>query len=157
MSTVIQESFSTSIRETIQSMCGVEIIPEGNFQNESSEISILGVASMINFSGKRKGRVMLDMEDSLAIKLASSLIGEDYTTTRNTMVLAAVSEINNIFSGSAMTIINNQLGLSLWMAPPVVMTGKNVIVCIPKIDSMSLKFKTPHGILRINVAMEGEG
>ena len=70
------------------------------------------------------------------------------------MVMATVSEMNNIISGKAIAPLNNDLGIKLWMSPPYVFSGENPIICIPKLNSASLSYTTKYGKLKFNIAFE---
>jgi chemotaxis protein CheX len=147
--------FLHSTQNMIQQMAGIIVTPEGDFYEEKNDLVSLGVASLVSFGGKMKGRLLLDMEPSLALAFANVINGENYTSDREFMVLMSIAELNNIVAGDANTLINNQFHLNLRLAPPVVFAGKGTIIRIPKIASQSIGCMTPHGRLKVNIAFEG--
>jgi len=151
----LYQIFGTSAKDIIKEMLGLDIRGMDTLEQEPGEISSMGVSSIITFAGTRKGRLLVDMEPSLALYVANTLLGEEYDDIKDRMVLSTVSEINNIVSGDAITKLNNKLSMGLRLAPPIVFTGQDVIISIPKITSLSSWGDTDHGKIRINVAWEG--
>jgi chemotaxis protein CheX len=147
--------FAKSVRDMIQQMANIEVGLEGDFHDEHEELISLGVASVISFAGKIKGRLVLDMEPALALAFAGKLNGRNYPSEREVMVLMSVSELNNIVAGDANTYLNNQFHLSLRLAPPVVFAGNQAIIHTPRIPSSSLFCQTQYGKLKVNVGFEG--
>ena len=79
-----------------------------------------------------------------------------FTSVKDNLVLATISEMNNIISGDGLTILNNSYNLGLRLAPPIVFTGKGTVICIPKIHPNSIDFMSPkYGKLKLNIAFEG--
>ncbi len=151
----LYQPFLKLARETVQSMANLKLDVVGAVNSESEEIVSMGVTSIITCTGKMKGRCMLDFEPELALALAQNITGTAYTNVKDPMVLATVSELNNIISGGAISSLNNAYGLNLWLAPPIVFSGKNCIICIPKLASASINCTTLYGKLKINIAFEG--
>lgn len=147
--------FLKSIRGIMPQMSNISLEPAGGFYTENDDIESYGVSSIITFAGKIKGRLLIDMENGLALAIAENLTGTRYDNVRTFMVLASISEINNIISGDAITVLNNQYSLGLRLAPPIVFTGKDAMISIPKIPSVSLNCITEFGKLKLNVAFEG--
>jgi chemotaxis protein CheX len=157
MDTRLLTAFTENLTTTFMKMAEIQIMPVGEIYKENSDISSLGVTCIVSFAGKMKGRLLLDMESGLAIQIAKNIIGEDFDNPKDDMVLAAISEINNIISGGAITLINNVFLLSLRLSPPIVFAGKGVVISIPKINSMSNIYTTKYGNLKVNIAFEGGG
>ncbi len=135
-------------------MADLDLKVEGALQAETDEIVTLGVVSVINFTGKLKGRVVLDMEPGVAIAATQNITSITYNSETNKMVLATIAEVNNIICGIAITPINNALKLKLWMSPPYVFAANNAVICIPKLSSTSLNISTLYGKMRLNMAFE---
>jgi chemotaxis protein CheX len=147
--------FAKSVQEMIQQMAGIEVTVEGNFYDEKEELISLGVSSVISFTGKIKGRLVIDMESALALAFANKINGRKFTSEREIIVLMSVSELNNIVAGDANTYLNNQFKLGLRLAPPFVFAGNNAIIQTPRIPSASINCKTEYGKLKVNVGFEG--
>jgi Predicted inhibitor of MCP methylation, homolog of CheC len=151
----LTQPYFDSAQEVIQDMAGIKIEAGGYFYPDHNDIFSYGVASIITFMGKIKGRLLLDLDPQLAIEIARSINDEEFTNTKEFMVLTTISEVNNVIAGKANTYLNNTFSLGLRLAPPIVFTGKKPIVCIPKINSESIDCYSKHGRIRINVAFEG--
>ena len=154
MSMQLSNPFIDSVKKILLEMAGIEVAVTGAIGSDNDAVASYGVTSMVSCAGKIKGRLMLDMEQSLAVAIAQNITGIYYTSAKEYMVLASVSEVNNIIAGDAITAINNRFGLGLRLAPPIVLSGKDVVVSIPRLSSSSLDCKTKYGKLKINVAFE---
>lgn len=137
-------------------MAGFELKLEPQGGAEDQEVLSLGTTSVISFSGPgHKGRLLLDFEPKAAIETAKLVTGEMYQSVKEPMVLASISEINNIIAGSATTAINNSYNTGIRLAPPFIFCGSNVIVSMPKVKSLTAEGVTPYGKVRLNIAFEG--
>lgn len=148
------KSFVNSIKDIMMQMANIKLEPQGDFTIGNDEIISYGFSSIIAYTGKIKGRLLIDMEQSLALAIAKNITGTDYASEREAMVLAAISELNNITAGDSITKLNNGFSLGLRLAPPIVFTGKDIVICVPKIDSLSMEFAALQGKLRLNIAFE---
>ncbi|MGE5582301.1 MAG: chemotaxis protein CheX [Bacillota bacterium] len=151
----LTQPYIDSTVSVLKDMADVEVEISGYFYPESDDIISYGVSSIITFMGKIRGRLVLDMDPELALKIAGNINSEEYKTAKDINVLTSISELNNIVAGHANTYLNNNYSLGLRLAPPVVFTGKKPIICIPKITSESIDCYTKFGRLRVNVAFEG--
>jgi len=146
--------FIRSVSDTFALMAGIRVEVLNAFGTESYEFESLGITSVIHYTGKIRGRFLMDMEPGLALTAAQNITGVLYGSIRDSMVLATVSELNNIISGSAISALNNEYQLGIWLSPPYVFTGKSCLIALPKMMSASMDCRTLHGRLKINVAFE---
>ena len=151
----IDQVFFESTRSILKEMAGISLERQDQEAEDIKEITSLGVTSIIAFAGKKKGRLVIDMEKELALTIGKNLMMEEYESERDPMVLAAVSELNNTIAGDANTKLNNEHNWSLRLAPPVVMAGKDAIISIPKLPSVTIRGNTSYGSIQMNVAFEG--
>lgn len=155
MDTTFITAFTDNTITTFEKMADIKLIPEGEVYTDNSDITSLGITSIISFAGKGKGRLVLDMEANLALQIAKNIIGEDFNTVRDEMLLATIGELNNTIAGAAITDINNAFSMSLRLSPPIEFTGRDIVIAIPKLNSMSNTYRTEYGKLKINIAFEG--
>ena len=146
--------FTLSIWNTLSSMSSMLFSPEGNFYTNQGDLNSFGATVVVGFSGKIKGRFLIDLEGKLAIELAAKLNGENYNSIKDPMVIATLSEIGNITAGDAITAINNEFSYGLRLVPPVVFLGDNMVVGLQNMESYTMDFKNGCGKLKINVAFE---
>ena len=154
MGVQLYDPFINSVKQIFKQMANMEVSLKGAFGSESDEIVSYGVTSIINYTGKVKGRFLLDMEPGVALAAAQNVTGMGYESVKDIMVLATISEMNNIIAGGAISTLNNLYSLGLWLAPPFVFTGKDAVICIPKVSSASVDCTTLYGKLKVNVAFE---
>lgn len=147
--------FANSAKEMIKQMTGIEVMIDDNFYSENEELVSFGISTIISFSGKVKGRLLLNLDPELALAIANKINQANYNAVSELMVLASISELNNIIAGDANTVLNNQYNLGLRLAPPIVFAGENTLIGIPKIASISINGQTEYGKLQVNIAFEG--
>ena len=70
--------FQDSIQEIFAEMTGIELVQQGEIYDDDNEISSLGVASILNFSGAFKGRFLIDMEEGVALQAAEYLFDSSF-------------------------------------------------------------------------------
>jgi len=149
------EPFLNSAREITRQMTKLNISWAEESFEEENEVFINGVVSIITFAGKIKGRFLLGIDADTALDMARDITGESVESLKDQMALAVISEMNNIIAGDAITFLNNKLNLGLRLAPPVVMSGKDLIIAIPKLKSYSTKGYVGSGNITVNIAFEG--
>ena len=149
------QPFVNSVQNIVMQMADLEVEVKSDLYAENEDLVSLGVTSIINFIGNIKGRLLLDMEPALAMQIAKNINQEDFESVKDMLVMASISEMNNIIAGDANTTLNNEFELKLRLAPPIVFTGKNAIISIPRIPSVSIDCNTTAGRLKVNIAFEG--
>lgn len=153
----LYKPFIESTANIIGQMTGLHIDLSDQVCEEGQEISSLGVTSIVTFAGVRRGRFLIDMVPELAIKITNNITGVEYKDVREYDVLTSIAELNNIIAGDAITVLNDELKLSLRLAPPIVLCGKEPIISIPKLSSVTIHGSSDHRDLKINIAFEKEG
>ena len=148
------QPFVNGVRNVLKKMANIEVTANEEAYEEKNEIQSKGVTSIISFSGKTKGRFLIDMEPSTAIYLASKINAGSFDTEKDQLVLSTISELNNIIAGDGLTDINNKFLMRLRLVPPVVFAGDEALVCLDKIPSESVNINTECGKIRINIAFE---
>lgn len=146
--------FASSIQNTINGMSDIKFSPVSDFYSIQGDLLSLGAVVAVGFSGKMKGRLIIDFENTTAIKLAGKISGEEFTNIKDSMVIATLSEIGNVAAGDAVTAINNRFFYSLRVVPPVVFVGEDMVVGLHNMESYTMDFDSEYGKLRINVAFE---
>ncbi|OPJ55198.1 response regulator [Clostridium oryzae] len=117
-----------------------------------------GVSVIMGIIGKYSGRMILDISLETAEKLAAVLLRRQPKSEEE--ALNVMSEIANMFSGSACSMINKKNKLfGLRVAPPTTLHGESINILKAKLeDTYSANVKTQFGELSINVGFNrGEG
>jgi chemotaxis protein CheX len=108
-------------------------------------------ASMIEITGDIEGRVIFDVEDSAAMKLACSLAGMELDYDPE-LVRESVSELANMVIGNAVTSLNDQ-GFSFHVHPPVDHSSVTGFRGSEDVEALVMDFVSPVGSVVMNVAI----
>ena len=144
-----------SARRIIYEMTGIKISIVGGVKADADEFGSYGIASVLTFAGKIKGRLVIDISPELAKQMYFNMMEEKQDNIKDRMLLATISEMNNTIAGDANTKLNNEYNLSLRLAPPIVFSGQKILVATAKIKSVIVECKTEYGNLRLNLAFVG--
>lgn len=157
MNPKLTNPFLVSTKLMIEQMASVQVETEGDFYEQSGDIASYGVTALINFAGALKGRLLLDLQPSLAKEIVKKVMGETHDDMKDPTFMGMVGELSNIIGGDALTNLNNQQPLNLRLSSPAVLFGRDMIISIPKIQSSTINLTSNHGKMRINVAFERGG
>jgi chemotaxis protein CheX len=78
----------------------------------------------IGVTGEAKGHVLFGFHEDVALKLVSAMMGGFTVTQMDEMSKSAISELGNMISGNASTILYNQ-GVMIDITPPQVISNPN--------------------------------
>lgn len=141
--------------KNLKDMLGFEV-NTGGMEPETDEFTSQGYTVLVGFTGGWKGRLILDMPGETAMKMASAMTGEPYSSAGDEEVLLSGAELGNIIGGNAITEINNSNpGLQIRLTPPSVFTGVGMTMFNARVNSSSLVVNTDVGPVKVNVAVEG--
>ena len=85
---------------------------------------VMGVAALVGLAGDVEGRVLIDMSQDSAIKIASKMNSEDLTEMDD-LVKATINELANMITAKAVTKLFD-LGFKFDLTPPSIITGENM-------------------------------
>jgi len=156
MNMEICNAFLESTVDILKEMAEIKALPEGDYNFEDNEINIRGVCSLISFDGKFKGRLLIDMEWETALAIVKNTVGIQYELENKMPILSAVAEFNNTIAGDAVTNINNKYGYGLRLSSPAALAGRDVLICLDKIQSCSVVCNTSVGDIKLSMAFEWE-
>lgn len=103
------------------------------------EISLLEdhIWILIGMTGQMKGDIVFGLKEQVALRMISVMMGGYVLTEMDEMGQSAISELGNMISGNASTILSNQ-GVNVDITPPKVLRSTNVTnfdtkkaLCIP--------------------------
>jgi chemotaxis protein CheX len=109
-------------------------------------------AAMVLITGEIEGRIIFDVEDSAAMKVASVLSGVEMEHDPQ-LVREAVCELANMVIGNAVTSLNDQ-GFSFRVHPPVVHDDTTGFRGTEEIEALVMDFSSSVGSVVINVAIQ---
>jgi chemotaxis protein CheX len=97
----------------------------------------------VGMTGQLSGNIIFGIAEAVALRMVSVMMGGYEVTEMNEMGQSAISELGNMISGNASTILSNQ-GVTVDITPPKLM----------KSESMSMM---PRKALSIPLVMDGIG
>ena len=134
------------IKEVLQT----EINREELYLKKSTQ-PVLGVAALVGLAGDVEGRVLIDMTKETAVKVASTMNGEELKEL-DELVKATITELANMVTAQAVTKLHD-LGFKFDLTPPAIITGDNMEVSDINVEALIVPLDLPHGKIEINVAI----
>lgn len=111
-----------------------------------------GIAIIVGLAGQVTGRVIIDMNQDTALKIASIMNNDDIKIL-DELAIATLTELANIIVGNAVTKLHN-LGYKFDISPPTMVTGDNLVINDPKLESLVVPLTLPQGTIEFNVAIK---
>ncbi|WP_379159234.1 chemotaxis protein CheX [Paenibacillus sp. sgz5001063] len=134
--------FLESARIVIEQV--IQVSPStGNLGIKDIELIDNHIWIQVGMTGQLSGNIIFGIAEKVALKIVSAMMGGYVITEMDEMGQSAISELGNMISGNASTILSNQ-GVSVDITPPKLM----------KTAGMSVM---PRKALSIPLLMEGIG
>jgi chemotaxis protein CheX len=111
-----------------------------------------GIAATIAIRGDIEGRVIFDLDQDTAMRVAGALAGGEVQPSEE-LARETVCELANVVIGNAVTLLNDQ-GYSYKVYPPLIHTAETGYVGDSKSEALVICFRTPSGEVYLNIAME---
>ncbi len=134
-------------------------VKRGELYLKSTATPVLGVAAIIGLAGDVEGRVLLDMDRTTAVQVASGMLAGmemEPITDLNEMGRATITELANMITGRAVTKLHN-LGFAFDLTPPALVTGDNMEISNANVEALIVPMELPQGRIEINVAIRERG
>lgn len=147
------EPFVESARETLSKVIQSPV-QKGELSLKTSPVPNQGVATIIGITGKVEGRVIFDMDQQTALRLAEALNGKTFETL-TPLALDTISELANMMIGGAVTALNNK-GYEFSVTPPTIFTGLELRSSDINLETLVIPLTTPYGNVSVNVALRIE-
>lgn len=142
--------FLKSTLETFSTMVGTKLSPEKIFLRKQDPEGI-EIAGIIGLSGDVVGSIIIGFTKPVALKAASTFVGEEFTEV-NEDVADAIGELANIIAGNAKKYTSS---FSIDISLPSVISGKDVVINIPKdAPVMCIPLASDLGKFTLDVAMK---
>lgn len=118
MKAEIINPFLESARIVIEQV--IRVSPStGNLTVKIIEIVKGDIWIQVGMTGQLSGNVVFGLKESVALKIVSAMMGGTILTKMDEMGKSAISELSNMISGNASTILSNQ-GVNVDITPPVI-------------------------------------
>ena len=121
------------------------------FTEAAYNILVMGVAAMVGLAGDVEGRVLFDMKQETALKIASAMNSEELTQF-DELVRATITELANLITAQAVTKLHD-LGFRFDLTPPALFTGQNMEISNNDMEALIVPMEVPQGRIEINVAI----
>ncbi len=108
------------------------------------------ISIAVGVSGMVRGQVIYGMSQVTATKIASAMIGTPIIAF-DEMAASAISEMGNIISGNAMSLLAES-GYTCDITPPTIIRGLNVEITT-QLPALVVPLYTACGKLEVNVAV----
>ncbi len=110
-----------------------------------------GVAALIAIKGDIEGRVILDLSQEVAMKVASQLAGSEVEASEQ-VVKETVCEMANMVIGNSVTLLNDQ-GFHFKVFPPEIHVDETGLAGSADTEALVICIETPCGNIYLNIAM----
>lgn len=115
-----------------------------------------GVAAIVGITGHYSGRMVFDLSEATARKLAARLLKQEPKDAEQ--INDIVAEFANIVAGHASSNLNKKFrGAFLRVSPPAVFVGDNFSISSPSLDIHAWEFDTPFGEAMLSIGFKKEG
>jgi chemotaxis protein CheX len=108
-------------------------------------------AALVEISGDIEGRVIFDVEDSAAMKVACTIAGVKMDSDPQ-LIRETVAELANLVIGNAVTTLNDQ-GFRFKVHPPVDHPSQQGFRGSEDMEALVMDFGSPAGSVFMNVAI----
>ncbi|WP_025689423.1 chemotaxis protein CheX [Paenibacillus zanthoxyli] len=85
----------------------------------------------IGMTGQISGDIVFGIAENVALRMVSAMMGGYPISEMDEMGQSAISELGNMISGNASTILSNQ-GVTVDITPPQVMKSENLVAFLPR-------------------------
>lgn len=141
--------FITAAINVLDQLVGGEI-EHGQLAVRTAIFTTQQVSIAVGVSGQVKGQVIYGLSQVTATKIASAMMGQT-TVAFDEMVASAVSELGNMISGNAATLLSDS-GFECDITPPTLIRGINVEIGT-QTPALVVLLYTRCGKIDINVAL----
>lgn len=141
--------FITAAINVLDQFVGGEI-EHGQLAVRTAIFTTQQISIAVGVSGQVKGQVIYGMSQVTATKIASAMMGST-TVAFDEMVASAISEMGNIISGNAATLLSES-GFVCDITPPTMIRGINVEIGT-QIPALDVPLFTRCGKIDVNVAL----
>jgi len=141
----VEAAFSI-MREVLQT----EIVRKDLYLKKTSQ-PVMGLAAIVGLAGDVEGRVLIDMSQQTAIRIASTMNGEELKVL-DELVRATIAELANMITAQAVTKLY-ELGFKFDLTPPSIISGDNMQVSNANVEALIVPLEIPQGLVEINVAI----
>lgn len=145
------EPFVAAARDVLEQELASEVQP-GRLALTNGATTTHEVTAIIGITGQLTGMAMYGMSEATALAIVSQLMGAPCTEL-DELVLSGIGELANVITGCATTLLA-QIGITVDIAPPVLLTGAGSRVSTAGIQRLVVPLTTPAGTVEAQLAIK---
>ncbi len=143
--------FAQATYEVLKEILDVPIT-RGKLALRKSPVDISGVAVILGLTGDVQGRVIFDLSEDTAKKIAGVMNYEEFTEF-DQLARSTISELGNIIAGKAVSLLNDS-GCNFSITPPVLLRGNGMETTDATVDTLVIPLESEFGLFNVNVAFK---
>jgi chemotaxis protein CheX len=109
------------------------------------------ITAVIGVSGQLSGSLYLSMSNQVALKIISTILGQE-TKELDELGQSGVAEMANVIAGTAGIVLAEE-GIATVISPPLVLVGPGAHLFTVEIQRLVVPLTTAHGEVRLHVAV----
>ncbi|MEN2997612.1 MAG: chemotaxis protein CheX [Brevinematia bacterium] len=147
--------FVESTFEVFSEILKTDNIKRGDLFLKKSITPTHSVSIIIGITGPANGRVIIDMDETTAVKIVSEMTSNEIKSLSQIgeFEKSALGELGNMITGSAIAKLYKK-GFTFVLTPPTVITGKDYEIDTPQIETLVVPVILPVGQIEINIALK---
>ena len=118
----------------------------------SHQFTTEDLTAIIGVSGRLEGNVLYGFTEESALRVVSTMIGEEQEDFRNDLALSALGEIANMITGNAATQLA-QAGYPCQISPPVIVEPRGSRFTIMGSTQILVSFTSPLASLNVRISL----
>ncbi len=122
-----------------------------NLSMEEEAYRRKGIASLVAVTGDIEGRMIVDLDPSTALRVASCFAGTELPES-DELVRETVCELANQVVGNAITALNDQ-GFHFRVHPPAIHTSEHADKSSEDTEALVIRLETGCGSVFMNIAL----
>ena len=127
----------------LKSVANIDILI-GKVYLKTSQYASDTLVMFIGLMGDLRGQVIISMNKTVALKIASSMMIGMSVTDLDEIAKSAISEVANMILGNAATILSNK-GIKIDITPPSLLMGDNMQISTPKMKTICVSLNISSG------------
>lgn len=143
--------FPTAIAHVL-SMFGITDVKQNELLEKDAFVTNTDVAIQIGLVGGMKGNVSYCFSGDTAKQLASTMMMGMPVEEIDDMVKSALSELGNMFAGTAATLLTQE-DVVMDITPPSVSIGEELKLVVAFLYIGSVSVETPAGNIEVNIGI----
>ncbi len=125
----------------------------GKIYLKESPFMAQNVAILIGLTGGLKGQAIISMNEEIAKKIASGMMGGMPVDHFDEIAKSAISELGNMIMGNTATLLYNE-GVIIDITPPTLLTGENLSVSNGHLKTLCIPLVSSMGVIEIEIAVK---